>query len=293
MDRYLHAEISKRLAEARNERKGAVQSKAIISLVLKTYLTENEGRPDSTAVDEEFKKVAAAQVRIFLFAGHDTTSSTLLFCYHELSRHPQVLARMRAEHDEVFGRDFKRAGFAITEDPSRLNRLPYTVAVIREVLRLHPPSSQMRRGREGFELVDLDGTRLPTEGCNIWVLTNALHENPRHWGDDPTAFIPDRWLVGPGDPLYPEKGAWRPFMLGPRNCIGQTLALTELRVALVMTVREFDVRPAYGEWDALHPRQGVKTIDGERAYASEKGGGGAHPSDGYPCRVERRAVKEK
>ena len=290
MDRYLHAEINQRLAEARSETKGAAPSRSIISLVLKTYLAENADRVDRDAVDDEFKKAAAAQVRIFLFAGHDTTSSTLLFCYHQLARHPPVLARLRAEHDDVFGRDFRMTGAAIAEDPSRLNQLRYTIAVIREVLRLHPPSSQMRRGRAGFDLVDLNGQRLPTEGCNLWVLTNAVHCNPRHWGDDPTAFVPERWLVGPDDPLYPGKGTWRPFVLGPRNCIGQTLALMELRVALAMTVREFDIQPAYDEWDVRHPRRGVKRVDGERAYASEKGGGGAHPSDGYPCRVDKRTA---
>jgi sterigmatocystin biosynthesis cytochrome P450 monooxygenase len=316
MDRYLHAEVSKRLAEARCDSKEEAQSKSIISLVLKTYLAENRGSMNRALVDEEFKKVAAAQVRIFLFAGHDTTSSTLIFCYHELARHPDVLARVRTEHSLVFGKDCRQAGSAIREDPTRLNRIPYTMAVIREVLRLHPPSSQMRRGRAGFDLVDLDGTRLPTDGCNIWVLTNSLHVNPRHWGGgggsgggggdgdgegdggdgDARSFRPERWLAreAGGDPprgRRPDGGAWRPFMLGPRSCIGQTLALTELRVALVMTAREFDVRPAYGEWDARHRPRGVREVYGERAYAAEKGGGGAHPSDGYPCRVERCATE--
>ena len=57
-----------------------------------------------------------------------------------------------------------------------------------------------------------------------------------------------------------------------------------LRAVLAMTVREFDICAAYQEWDLLHPSgKTVKTVRGERAYQIEKGG--AHPADGFPCRV--------
>lgn len=64
----------------------------------------------------------------------------------------------------------------------------------------------------------------------------------------------------------------------------------ELRVALVMTISEFDVRPAYDEWDKLHPSTRIREIDGNRVYPTEKGGGGAHPADGYPCRISLRKL---
>jgi cytochrome P450 len=101
----------------------------------------------------------------------------------------------------------------------------------------------------------------------------------------PEEFIPDRWLVGPEDPLYPKKASWRPFEWGPRSCIGQTLAQLELKIALVMTARTFDITPAYEEWDNLHPRKGIKAVDGNRVYQAEMGGGGAHPVDCFPVRV--------
>ena len=75
---------------------------------------------------------------------------------------------------------------------------------------------------------------------------------------------------------------------GPRSCIGQTLALLELRIALVMTMREFAITPAYDDWDQSHPRDGIKEVNGNRAYQAEKGGGGAHPADGLPCTVVLR-----
>jgi len=92
--------------------------------------------------------------------------------------------------------------------------------------------------------------------------------------------------VGPEHPLYPVKGAWRPFEFGPRSCVGQNLVTLDITTVLVMTLREFDVKGAYEEWDArgLGKSKGVKMVNGERAYQISVGA--AHPADGFPCRVQ-------
>jgi cytochrome P450 len=238
---------------------------------------------------DAFKQLAKPQLRMFLYAGHDTTSSTLLYCYLLLSRHPEVLEKVRKEHSEIFGANFSIEDLAglISEDPTLLNHIPYTLAVTKEVLRLFPPAGSMREGRSGLFFTDEKGNRYPSEGCHIWTLTLAMHHRTDVFVR-PEEFLPERWLVGSDDPLYPKKASWRPFEWGPRNCIGQTLALSELKVALVMTVRLFDITPAYDEWDEIHPRKGIKTVDGNRVYQSEMGGGGAHPVDGFPVRVTLR-----
>jgi cytochrome P450 len=115
-----------------------------------------------------------------------------------------------------------------------------------------------------------------------------MHHNPEVFVK-PEDFIPDRWLVSPEDPLHPKKASWRAFEWGPRACIGQTLAQLELKIALVMTVRMFDIDIAYEEWDKLHPKKGIRTVDENRAYQAEMGGGGAHPADGLPVKVTLRA----
>ncbi|KAH8894133.1 cytochrome P450 [Thozetella sp. PMI_491] len=283
MDRYISEEIDKRFAERKN---GSPPSKSIISLLMDELLQE-EGGDNASRTQDTMRKTMAPQLRAFLFAGHDTTSSTLLYCYHLLSAHPEVLNRVLAEHDEVFGTDATATHSIISQDPQRLNQLPYTIAVIKEVLRIFPPAGSMRRGQPGVEIVDEEGLRYPTDGCNIWTLTLAIHHNPKYWVDV-EEFKPERWMVAPDDPLYPVKGAWRPFEWGPKSCIGQTLALLELRIALVMTLREFQIEAAYEEWDTLHPRPGIKTVNGNRTYQAEKGGGGAHPADGFPVRVSQR-----
>lgn len=54
----------------------------------------------------------------------------------------------------------------------------------------------------------------PLAGFMIWPVSHALHYSSDLW-PLPTAFIPERWLVKKGDPLFPIKGARRPFEFDP------------------------------------------------------------------------------
>jgi len=293
MNRYLDKEIDKRFEELAGSRgsfpgEPRSQSRSIIALAMDKYLQDVEDKDGLSKL--AFRQLAKPQLRMFLYAGHDTTSSTLLYCYLLLSRHPEAMSKVRTEHSKVFGSDFsiENINRTIANDPTLLNQIPYTLAIIKEVLRIFPPAGSIRHGRPNLYLADESGRRYPTEGCHIWTLTLAMHHSPDVFVQ-PEKFIPDRWLVGPNDPLYPKKASWRPFEWGPRACIGQTLAQLELKVALVMTARMFDVAPAYEEWDERYPRKGVKSVDGNRAYQAEMGGGGAHPVDGFPVRITVRA----
>lgn len=161
-------------------------------------------------MDKTFKAYATAQVRLFLFAGHDTTSSTLCYCYHLLSSHPEAMATLRAEHDTVLGTDLSKVPSLLIDNPHLLNQLPYTLAVIKETMRLFPAASSMREGSAGVTIIDEAGNSYPTEGVYVWVLHLAIQRNPKYW-KEPDSFITERWLVGPDDPLYPVKRAWQPF----------------------------------------------------------------------------------
>ncbi|PQE17232.1 afln vera monooxygenase protein [Rutstroemia sp. NJR-2017a BVV2] len=290
IDRYLDNEIDNRFEEIALSRRNLTtksQSRSIISLVMDQYLKDlgDTGELSKKA----FKKLVIPQLRMFLYAGHDTTSSTLLYCYHLLSKYPDILAKVRDEHDKVFGPDFSidHCHQVITKDPTLLNQIPFTLAVIKEVLRLYPPAASLREGRPGLFLSDEEGEQYPTEDCYIWTLNLVMHHSPNVFVNA-QEFIPDRWLVEPQDPLHPIKGSWRAFEWGPRACIGQTLALLELKVGLVMTVRMFDIVPAYDEWNKLYPKKGITTVEGDYMYQAEMGGGGAHPVDGFPVRVALR-----
>lgn len=286
MNKYISGELDKRFAAYESDH-SQQRSRSVIDLALESYLTERPLSSAAKGLDRTFKAWAVTQIRLFMFAGHDSTSSTICYCYYLLANHPAALARIRAEHDAVFGPDLSTVPNVLTEQAHLINQLPYTVAIIKEALRLFPAASAMRGGLPGVELQDSHGNRYPTAGMNIWILHNVLQRHPAYW-KEPDAFIPERWLVGPDDPLYPIKGAWRPFEFGPRNCVGQTLVMLDVKTVLAMTIREFDIRPAYDQWDQAHPNPGIKTVDGERAYQISSGG--AHPANGLPCKVSRRSI---
>ncbi|RDW56479.1 hypothetical protein BP5796_13120 [Coleophoma crateriformis] len=226
--------------------------------------------------------MATSQIRTFMFAGHDTTSSTMCYTLHLLSKNPTARHQLIAEHNDVLGPDYKQAAKQISERPNLLNQLLYTSAVIKETLRLYPAASSVRSGEPGCSISTPNGLQLPTDGFLIWINAYVLHNHREHWPEI-DSFLPERWIVNEGDPLYPPKGADRPFGSGPRNCIGQKLAVLELKLILVLTAREFDIKSVYEEWGELHPTKGIKTLNGDRAYQIISGS--AHPNDGLPCRV--------
>jgi cytochrome P450 len=78
-------------------------------------------------------------------------------------------------------------------------------------------------GSPDITLTTEDSTSFPTADCQVWTVHEDLHRNPAYW-PDPDTYRPERWLVGPEDPLDPPKGAWRTFEHGPRTCIRQNLA---------------------------------------------------------------------
>jgi cytochrome P450 len=283
MDRYICEELDKRYREWKSAGTSTPKTKSVMDLALADFMRE---RKAGDVLEAEFKAWACAQIRLFLFVGHDSTASTIVYCYHLLSKHPAALERVRQEHDEVFG-DLEKTAQVLEDRPQLINQLPYTTAVIKETLRLFPPAAAFRDGQPNVYLSGEGGQKYPTEGFGVWVLHDAIQRHPKYW-PQPNEFLPERWLVEADHPLHPPKWAWRPFEYGTRNCVGQTLVMLDVKVTLLITLREFDIRDAYAEWDRLNPAKakGIKTVDGERAYMISAGS--AHPADGFPCRVSTR-----
>lgn len=311
INKSIRKELENRFIEMKQERgegdlqTGSSKRKSVIALALDAYMAdpqfgEKKDITETLALDEHFAQYASYQIRLFLFAGSDTTSSTISYVYHLLFKHPDILRQVREEHDRVFGSDPSSAGEILKSNPAIMNECSLTLAVIKETLRLFPPASTSRGELLDTHeaLTDRHGNLYPIDYVGANILHQACHLNPRVW---PRAdeFLPDRWLVEAGHELYPVPGAWRPFEQGPRNCIGQTLVYNEIRILLAMSLRSFDISPAYEEWDKIKSQnEGMmakftrrftkpvpNTVNGERAYQTEKA---AYPVDDYPCRIKHR-----
>jgi cytochrome P450 len=255
--------------------------KTINHLAIRSYMSEVQDSSSRCKIDSHFIDVVIAQMKLLIFAGYETTTSTLAFAYHLLCNNPAVLATMRSEHDAVFGPDPTEAAAKIATSPGLLNQLPYTSAVIKETLRLFPPVGTVRAGQRGFFLTHPDtGTLYPTEGFMLFGCSLAEQRHEEFW-PQAAEFVPERWFAREGNPLHVRKNAFRPFELGPRNCIGQELAQLELRMILVLTAREFDI-------ESVLPEDGGRVL-GELAYQVMRAGQvTGHPIGGMPVRVTMR-----
>jgi cytochrome P450 len=227
------------------------QSRSVLSLSLQ----------DIDDLDEHSLAETVDQLKSFLFAGHDTTSTLLQWAFYELSRTPRAMEAIRKELDEIFGPDSNPRTvrkLLIERGDELIPKLAYTSAVIKETLRLYPPAATARRTSAGAgcnvkfpsgEIVCLDGPVL-------YLNSRLVHRDPAVYGETRNSFVPERWL-GDTDTSMETNGivvdeklsskddkkvpasAWRPFERGPRNCIGQELANIEARVILASTLRRY------------------------------------------------------
>jgi cytochrome P450 len=155
-----------------------------------------------------------------------------------LSNHPQVVQKLREEHTHVFHPGFTETVQILRDNPSKLNELDYTDAVIKETLRLFPVGFGVREADNG-STVTYKGQQYPIDNHLAVVNTShSLHYDPAVF-TNPDRFEPERFL----DDKVP-RSHFRSFGRGSRACLGQNLALDELKVILVMTLRDYDFQCA-------------------------------------------------
>ena len=159
-------------------------------------------------------------------AGHDTTAILLSWTWVLLAQHPAVAAELHAELDETLD------GRSPTVDC--LPQLSYTRNVIKEVLRLYPPAWFLFR--EAPPDFALGGETLP--GGILFLMPYTTQRDSR-WFDEPEKFQPERWADG----LEPElpQGAYFPFGMGPRHCIGHGFARMEAQLLLASVAQKFSL----------------------------------------------------
>ncbi|MEV0123117.1 cytochrome P450 [Streptomyces sp. NPDC050703] len=176
------------------------------------------------------------QVITFLVAGHETTSGALSFALHYLSRSPDVLARARAEVDEVWGRDGEPAY-------EQVAKLRYLRRVLDESLRLWPTAPGF--AREARADTVLGGVHPMRRGAWALVLATMLHRDPAAWGEHPERFDPDRFT--PSAVRARPAHVFKPFGTGARACIGRQFALHEATLVLGLLLRRYDLHadPGY------------------------------------------------
>jgi cytochrome P450 len=199
------------------------------ALIAATDPVTGNGLSDSEIADE---------LIVFLFAGHDTTATTLTYAMWELGRHPDIQDRVAAEVAELPDREL---------EPDDVSRLSYTVQVLREALRLCPPGPTGTR--MATRDVEVGGYRVPA-GTLLIFGRLAVQRDPTLW-DRPLVFDPDRF--SPENMKNRDRWQYIPFGGGPRACIGDHFAMLEATLGLATFIRRAEVRSLHDDFPLAVP----------------------------------------
>jgi cytochrome P450 len=200
----------------------------MLSMLLEAQLENGDFFTDKQLRDE---------LITFLFAGHETSANGLTWAFYHLTQHPEVEAKMVEELDRVL-----QGRRPTMED---LPKLSYIAQVVNETLRLNSPSWQIMRHAVEYDQM---GEYLIEKGSNILWSPFLIHRHPEFW-PNPETFDPDRFL--PERIAQQHKGAYIPFSSGPRLCIGNMFALTEMQMTLAIIYQHY--RPVLMQQKPITP----------------------------------------
>jgi cytochrome P450 len=235
-----------RLIEQR--RSGAEEGRELLSRLL-------------AAQDEDGSRMTEQQLRDELitlgFAGHKTTAAALTYCFYLLAQSPEMDAQLAAEVREVLGDRPPTA--------DDVPKLPFTEWVVKEALRLYPPSWGI--GREALTDVEVGGFHVP-KGTQLLLMQWIVHRDAR-WFPEPEVFRPQRWENDLESRL--PRCAYFPFGDGPRVCIGGHFAMLEAVLILATIAQRYRLELVPGQRFrlipsiTLWPKPGIRMMIGERA----------------------------
>ena len=217
------------------------------------------------AHDEDGNTLSDLQVRdevmTLMFAGHDTTTSTVSFMFYELARHPQIVARLLAEQDALLD------GGQPTATQLASGELVELEMVLDETLRKYPPAwVGPRRSIEPFEF---QGRTVPGRAF-VNYCSWASHHLPDVFAD-PDEFRPERFTPQARAAL--PKGAYVPFGGGSRTCIGMRFGQLEVRTIATMILSRCtlsvpqDFRLTIRQMPTISPKEGLPVVVHPRSTA--------------------------
>jgi cytochrome P450 len=238
LDRVIFDEIARR-------RRTGERGTDVLSLLLDATDEDGESLSDQQIRDE---------VMTLLFAGHDTTTSTIGFMFYELARHPEIVASLHDEQERMLGGERPDAALLMS------GRLELLEMVQDETLRMYPAAwIGARRSIEPFEFAGQTVPGGAYVNYSSWVSHHLAHVFAQPEEFRPERFAPEAKAALP-------KGAYVPFGGGSRICIGMRFGQLEVKaIASALLSRfEFELEPGYRlrvrQAPTIGPRDGVPLI---------------------------------
>jgi cytochrome P450 len=246
LNRMLYAQISRQRATGE-------RGEDVLSLLL-----DAEDEDGGQLSDEHIRD----EMMTLLFAGHDTTTSTVTFMFYELARAPQLADRLVAEQRELLDGGAPNAAQLMSGELSQLEM------TLDETLRKYPPA--WVGPRKSVEAFEFEGRTVP---ANSYVNYSswASHHLPDVFAD-PEAFRPERFA--PEAKAAMPKGAYIPFGGGSRTCIGMRFGQLEVRTIATLIASRYalelpgDFTLEYRQMPTISPKHGMPMVVRERSPAS-------------------------
>ncbi|XP_068452784.1 cytochrome P450 3A40-like isoform X2 [Clinocottus analis] len=193
-----------------------------MQLMVDSQTSKEDASPHKGLTDHEI----LSQAMIFIFAGYETSSSTMGFLAYNLATHPLVQKTLQQEIDETFPEKAQPAYEA-------LMKMDFLDMVLNETMRLYPSANRLERVSKSS--VEINGVTIP-KGTVVMVPIYALQRDPTLWSE-PDAFRPERFSKENKDNMDPY--SFLPFGAGPRNCIGMRFAVLMMKLAVVEILQNF------------------------------------------------------
>ncbi|KAH7651917.1 11-oxo-beta-amyrin 30-oxidase protein [Dioscorea alata] len=232
MERILRVMIEKR---ERAMRMGEGSKSDLLGILLESNMKvggEEHGKSKNGGMTTED---VIEECKLFYFSGQETTSALLTWTMILLSMYPNWQAKAREEVLQVFGKN--------TPDMDGLSRLKIVTMILYEVLRLYPPLAFLNR--RPYKTMEIGGISYPP-GVLLMLPILLIHHDTELWGEDAKEFKPERFAEGISK-ASKVAGAFFPFSVGPRVCIGQNFALVQAKMGLSMILQHFSfvLSPSY------------------------------------------------
>ncbi|ORY12211.1 benzoate 4-monooxygenase cytochrome-like protein P450 [Clohesyomyces aquaticus] len=240
--------IARLLGPSEKDKAGFGRMMATARNLIETRLTKSvEGRSDMLASFTRHnltKDELLSEAILQILAGSDTTATAIRSAMLYLITHPRVYNRLQREIDATVSAENVQG---IIQN-SVLQKLPYLQAVVREVLRMHPPVTDVvpKLAPPGGDTVSIAGKQyyLPG-GTNVSYNAWGMHHDKEMFGLDADIFRPERWLLEDTEAYREQLDAMRRttemiFGYGKYQCLGKPIAWLEITKVLFEFLRHFD-----------------------------------------------------
>ncbi|KAL6552712.1 hypothetical protein OROHE_008076 [Orobanche hederae] len=167
----------------------------------------------------------------FLNGGTDTTATAIEWAVARMIENPEIQSRLYDEIRSTLGE--KRV------DEKDVESMPYLNAVVKELLRKHPPTYFLLT-HAVTEPTKLGGYDIPP-GTNVEFFSQGISDDPRVWAN-PDKFDPDRFFKASEDAdITGVTGVkMMPFGAGRRICPGLGMGTVHISLMLARMVQEFE-----------------------------------------------------